>query len=375
MSQKIISDTAGAFVEFNDAFASFHRFGSKDECARTLDEYPAIIEVRMPDGSVAPLDQWAVPRALRGETGRNCEYLLRRRDTGETWVGSYNFAPIRNAKGEIVGSVVTGRDVTDRKRAEEEIRRLNEDLEQRVLDRTAELAEANRELEAFSYSVSHDLKAPLRAIQGFSAMVVSEAGESLDKENRRRLDVVRENALRMSRLIDDLLSFSRTGRVEIRRAPVEMTLMVKELVGEVVPHDAWARYEVGVEKLPPAYGDPELIRVVLQNLLSNAVKYSGKRERSVIQVGFGAGAEGPAYFVKDNGAGFDPKYADRLFGVFQRLHSSSEFEGTGIGLALVRRIIERHGGRVWAKGAVNEGATFYFSLPAGREPSATKSAG
>jgi len=265
-----------------------------------------------------------------------------------------------------------------RRQAEEQVRHLNASLELRVSERTTQLEEANKELESFSYSVSHDLRAPLRAIEGFSVMLVKASSERLNPEDQRRLDVIRTNARKMSALIDALLSFSRASLSEMKKVPIDMISMVKELVGEIVPDGQWDRFEVRVGELSSAMGDPEMIRVVLLNLLSNAVKYSGKREHSVIEVGSGAGPDGPEYFVKDNGAGFDPNYADKLFGVFQRLHGVTEFEGTGIGLALVKRIVERHGGRVWAEGAVGEGATFSFSLPMKKEteaPVATTQAG
>ena len=263
------------------------------------------------------------------------------------------------------GIFVLSVDVTARKRAEGELRGLNEELEERVRERTAQLEELNLELEAFSYSVSHDLRAPLRAIEGFSGMLVRDAADRLTAEDRSRLEVVRTNALKMSALIEDLLQFSRAGWSEVRKVPVDMRGLVTELLGEIVPDDRWDRFEIRVEELPDAHGDPELIRVVLQNLLSNAVKYAGKKERAVIEVGFRAAPEGTEYVVKDNGAGFDMKYVEKLFHVFQRLHGMSEFEGTGIGLALVRRIVERHGGRVTARGEVGEGATFSFTLPPG----------
>ncbi len=226
-----------------------------------------------------------------------------------------------------------------------------------------ELEAATKEMEAFSYSVSHDLRAPLRAIEGFSAIIVRDHLEQLDPEVQRLVGLVRSNILRMSDLIDGLLRFSRASRLEMKSAPIDMTNMVKELLGEVVPDERWDRFEARAEELPPATGDPELIRVVLQNLLSNAVKFSGKRERAVIEVGSRPGPEGPEYFVKDNGAGFDMAYADQLFGVFHRLHGETEFEGTGIGLALVKRIVVRHGGQVRAEGSLGRGAIFSFSLP------------
>ena len=255
-------------------------------------------------------------------------------------------------------------DVTARVDAEEEIRRLNAELEQHVAERTAELQGAVRQMETFSYSVSHDLRAPVRAIDGFSAKLERDHGEALDVEGKRLLAVVRRSTHHMGELVDDLLRFFRVGRTDVTAGPVNMAKIVGEALAEVVPEGG--RLDVRVGPLPEATGDAALLRVAVQNLLANAVKFSARQERPVIEVGHGPGPEGDAYFVKDNGAGFDPRYADKLFGVFQRLHSESEFGGTGIGLALVKQIVERHGGKVWAEGRPGEGATFRFSL--GRPP-------
>ena len=230
----------------------------------------------------------------------------------------------------------------------------------RAEQRTAELTAANRELDAFSYSVSHDLRAPLRAGDGFSRMIEEGYAGRLDDEGRRLLSVVRESSRRMGRLIDDLLDFSRIGRARLAKARVDMSALVREVCGEL--GDAPAGIELGA--VPEGYGDRALLRQVWANLLQNAVKYSGKRTDAHIEVG-GRSAGGEAvYWVRDNGVGFDMKYYDKLFGVFQRLHGANEFPGTGIGLAIVQRVVTRHGGRVWAEGRMGEGAVFYFALPA-----------
>jgi signal transduction histidine kinase len=234
---------------------------------------------------------------------------------------------------------------------------------QGIRDRTVALEEANAELEAFAYSVAHDLRAPLRAIDGYSHVLLSQHGASLDERGRDRLNQVRASAVRMARLIDDMLAFSHTSRREMAATAVDMNRLVRETVDEQRSACAGRvlRFEIG--ELPPAHGDRELLRQVLVNLLSNAVKFTRSRPEAVIVVEGAATVEGATYSVRDNGIGFDMAYADKLFGVFERLHSQSEYEGTGIGLAIVKRVVKRHGGRVWAEGAEGKGAVFHFFLP------------
>ncbi len=255
-----------------------------------------------------------------------------------------------------------GAEAATRRRAEEEVRALNAELEERVRTRTAELETSIREMEAFSYSVSHDLRAPLRAIDGYSALLESGASANLDAEGRELLRKVRASARTMSTLIDELLEFSRTGRSELRRTRLDMGAIVRSAFEQVTTPAERARIELRVDALPPADGDAALVRLVVTNLLSNAVKFSSGRERAVIEVGSRREGDRTAYFVRDNGAGFDMKYVDKLFGVFQRLHSPAEFPGVGVGLAIVQRIVTRHGGTVSATGRVGEGAEFTFSL-------------
>lgn len=256
------------------------------------------------------------------------------------------------------------RNITDRKRAEAEILRLNETLEQNVALRTAQLQEANKELQAFSYSVSHDLRAPLRHILGFVSLLKKGAGPSLSDENLCHLTTISEAAKRMGNLIDDLLAFSRVGRAELLKTEVHLDELVQETLVDFQVETQQRSIVWDIHPLPLVWADHALLRMVLVNLISNAIKFTGNRAEAKIEIGCAyRGSDETTIFIRDNGAGFDPKYAGKLFGVFQRLHSHDEFEGTGIGLANVQRIIHRHGGRVWAEGVVDGGATFSFSIP------------
>ena len=258
--------------------------------------------------------------------------------------------------------------VTQRKREREELRRVNETLEQRVLSRTAELDATNKELEAFSYSVAHDLRAPLRHMDGFIRLLKKHSWASLDERNQRYLGIISDSARQMGLLIDDLLAFSRLGRAELQLLPVSLQQLVQEAIQEMREETQGRDIAWKISQLPEVMADRSMMRLVMINLLTNAVKFTGKRERAEIEVGASSNeADGIVVFVRDNGVGFDMEYADKLFGVFQRLHPAEEYEGTGIGLANVQRIIHRHRGRTWARGAVDQGATFYFSLPKATE--------
>lgn len=250
----------------------------------------------------------------------------------------------------------------ERRTAEEKIRQLNAELEQRVTERTAQLEAANKELEAFSYSVSHDLRAPLRAVDGFSRAVEEDYGAQLPPEGQRYLQTIRNGAQRMGLLIDDLLTFSRLSRVPLHKRTVDTARLVRDVLDDLASQREGRQIELRIGDLPACSGDAALLKQVWINLLSNAFKYTLKRAAVVVEIGCTSEPGGHAYFVRDNGTGFDMRYADKLFGVFQRLHRADEFEGTGVGLAIVQRVIHRHGGRVWAEAAEDRGATFYFTL-------------
>lgn len=357
-----ISDAEGRFIEFNDSFATFHRFKSKAECATTLAGYPNFLDVFMPNGELAPLDMWAVPRALRGEIATNAEYTLRRKPTGETWIGSYSFGPIRDGNGAIVGSVVTARDITQTKANELEIRKLNVELEHRVAERTARLEASNKELEAFTYSVSHDLRAPLRHIGGFARILEEDFGPSMSEEARQHLRHIVEGTHHMSVLVDELLNLSRVGCQALDLRETNLNSVIEEVVSLLTPEIQERTVTWKIESLTPAACDPILIKQVFQNLLANALKFTRTRERTVIAVSQQEVNGETVIMVSDNGVGFNMKYRDKLFGVFQRLHRAEDFEGTGIGLATVQRIIHNHGGRVWAEAEPDQGARLYFTL-------------
>ncbi|MEX2542404.1 MAG: ATP-binding protein [Trueperaceae bacterium] len=268
----------------------------------------------------------------------------------------------RNHAGEPVRLLGLVKDITDRKQVEQRLGTARDQLELRVQERTAELESLNAELESFNYSVSHDLRAPLRGIDGFSQALLEDHWEELNDNARQHLLRIRSGAERMGQLIDDLLDLSRLSSRPIRRRPIDLTRMAEEIVAELRTRDPERRVEVEVQAAATADADFGLVRTILENLLGNAWKFTRKREDARIEFGMLSSTEVPVLFVRDNGAGFDNKYAGKLFAAFQRLHSAEEFSGTGIGLAIVQRIVRRHGGRVWAEGEPDKGASFYFTL-------------
>lgn len=314
-----------------------------------------------PDDRDLTMNAWKAACQARRTFRFECR--IRRRD------GAYRLfancgVPMLNPDGTIREWVGTCNDITDVREAEAAIRKLNAELERRVEERTAQLEVANKELESFAYSVSHDLRAPLRTVDGFSQALLEDCAERLDGQGKDYLCRIRKASLRMAGLIDDILHLSRTTRAEVNRSRVNLSEVARSVVAALREHEPQRRVDVSIADNLTAVADPPLIQVVLENLLNNAWKFTSKRDPARIEFGCTRDDEGrPVYFVRDNGAGFDMRYADRLFGAFQRLHRSEDYPGNGIGLATVKRIVHKHGGRIWAEAAVDQGATFYFILP------------
>ncbi len=356
-----------------------------------------LIHHTKPDGSKCLQDECQIYKAFKNGTGTHSTDEVFWRSDGTGFPTEYFSYPIRQ-KGIITGSVVTFWDISERKRTENELIKLKDKLEEQVAQRTTELEEkiqkldksqkamlymvedlnaitselkverrkleaANHELEAFTYSVSHDLRAPLRAINGFSKFLLEDYAEKLDNEGKRFISTICENASKMDQLITDLLNLSRVSKSEMRFTKIDMTTIAWSMYSEMVSKVEQNTFDVTIHKLPEVVCDFSLIKQVWQNLIGNALKYSSKSATKKIEIGAVEEENEITFFIQDEGAGFNPEYKHKLFGLFQRLHHENEFEGTGVGLAIVQRIVARHGGRVWAEGEVNKGATFYFSLP------------
>lgn len=295
------------------------------------------------------------------------EIKNRAKDGSYYWVDT-TIVPFLDPEGKPRQYIAIRADISERKRIEQEVLELNVDLEKRVAERTEELQIANKELESFSYSVSHDLRAPLRAVDGFSQAVIEDYGSQLPEEGQRYLKTIRSGAQKMGALIDDLLTFSRLHRLPIRSVPTNTEALVRGVLLEILAGEGERSIKTNISNLQPSLGDPALLKQVWTNLLSNALKYTRKRSPALIDIGSQERDGETVYFVRDNGTGFDMRYVDKLFGVFQRLHRVEDYEGTGVGLAIVQRIVHRHGGRVWAEGVSDQGATFYFTLSRNPKP-------
>ncbi len=332
--------------------------GMKESESRSLAQLLGRVQVFYPDGRPRPVEEAPLFHSLRGETVKG-EEIVRHPVTGERRFRHYSSAPTRDHVGHITGAVAVISDMTERKKAEDEIARLNENLERRAI----ELEKANQELDAFAYSVSHDLRTPLASIDSFARLIAQGYAEQFAPEGRQFLQLIQENATAMNRLIQDLLLFSRASRQPLKKQHVAPAELAQQALEDLKELQAGRQVEVTVGNMPPCQADPMLLKQVYANLLSNALKFTTTRPVARIEIGYRDDPSEPAYFVQDNGVGFNMDRADRLFGVFQRLHSEDEYEGTGVGLAIVERIIHRHGGRVWAEAEEDKGATFYFALP------------
>lgn len=362
-----LADASGRLTEVNPAANAI--WNRSAPLAGGIAEYGNYLGWWPDTGEPVKPEQWALARSIaRGEVCVAEEVEIQPAGGPRRTILNYA-TPIRDERGDLAGGVAVNVDITDRKKVERELRALKNELEERVRHRTAELAAANAELEAFSYSVSHDLRAPLRWVDGFTQALAEDYAERLDDKGREYVRQIRESVQRMSELIDALLKLSRITRVPLERADADLSRMARDIASELEADEPTRRVEWDIADDLHAHADPKLARVVVDNLLRNAWKFTRPRELARIQVGGTQDEREHIYFVRDNGVGFDMAYVDKLFRSFERLHRSEAFEGTGVGLALVKRVVQRHGGRAWAEGHLNEGATFYFTLgPPGALP-------
>jgi len=358
----VAADEQGKFLIWNRAAERIVGFGPAD---LPVEEWSGHYGNYLPDGiTPVPTDQLPLVRAIRGEVSIS-EIFLRNPKLAEgTWIEASG-SPLKDKDGTVHGGVVAFRDITRRKADEREIQELNDELEHRVLERTAQLETANKELEAFSYSVSHDLRAPLRHISGFSKLLMEEFGPSLNPEAQRYVERIQAGTQKMGLLVDELLNLARVGRHALSLQPTGLNSIVAEVVAILQPDTAGRQVRWVIADLPAVECDPVLVKLIFQNLLANALKFTRLRAQAIIEIGRKEEDGQPVLMVRDNGIGFNMKYVDKLFGVFQRLHRAEDFEGTGIGLATVQRIVQKHGGRVWAETEVGNGSTFSFTLPTG----------
>jgi PAS domain S-box-containing protein len=352
----VAADGQGAVILWNPAATKILGMGATDLPSQ---EWAAHYGLLTP----FPPDQSPLARAIRGETC-TAEMFVRNPELDEgVWI-EVNASPLKDRNGAVSGGVAAFRDVTRRRADEREIRKLNEELEERVAQRTAQLEAANRELEAFTYSVSHDLRAPLRHIGGFSKILSEDFRSGMPAEAQSYLQRIEDGVHRMGLLVDELLNLARVGRQALKLQSTNLNSVIEEVVSLLQPEAEGRVVDWKIAELPAAVCDPSLIKQVFQNLIANALKFTRTRARAVIEISQRQENGQIVIAIGDNGVGFSMKYEDKLFGVFQRLHRAEDFEGTGIGLATVKRIVRKHGGRVWAEAELDKGATFYFTLGA-----------
>jgi PAS domain S-box-containing protein len=342
-------DLSGAIVSWNQGAERMFGYSADEAIGRNISLIYPPEHVR---------DEIEIMNRLKNGDRIEHKETVRVAKSGKCVAVLVTMSPIKDRSGRVVGASKIARDITARKRAEQQVQKLNSELS----DRIAELAASNRELEAFSYSVSHDLRSPLRHIAGFSQLLIEEYGVDLPSEAQHYLNRINEGTCKMGVLIDELLSLARVGRQELRVQVTGLKSLVDEIVRDLKQENPQRAIEWNVQLLPFVDCDPGLMKQVLVNLLANAVKFTSQQERAVIEIGSLNGGSKPTIFVRDNGVGFSMQYADKLFGVFQRLHRPEDFPGTGVGLATVQRIVQKHGGRAWAEAELGKGATFYFTL-------------